>query len=45
MEATKTRASIINKFLKKKNLKPQHLARYLEIEHNFACFKDTHYDD
>ncbi len=45
MEATKTRASIINKFLKKKNLKPQHLARYLEIEHDFACYKEIQFDD
>jgi len=36
MEASKSRASIINEFHKEKNLKPQDLARYLEIEHDFA---------
>jgi len=47
MEATrtKTRAHIINMFLEESQLQPKNLASYLELEHDFACYKDTQFDD
>lgn len=43
--APKARNKAINKFLYKNNLKVNDLARFLETEHSFACFRDTHYDE
>ncbi len=42
--ATKTRAEIINQFLNENQLKPKDLARYLELNHDFCCYADTHYE-
>lgn len=42
---TKTRTEIINNFLKENELSSNDLARYLEEEHDFACYKDDQYDN
>ena len=43
--STKTRAEIINHFLDHHQLTPRDLARYLELNHDFACLKDEQFDD
>ena len=43
--STLTRAEIINQFLKEHQLTPSDLARYLELNHDFACLKDEQFDD
>ena len=43
--STKTRAQIINHFLDHHQLTPRDLARYLELNHDFACLKDEQFDD
>lgn len=42
---TITITEIIDDFLKENNLEANDLANYLEYEHNFACYKDSRYDD
>ncbi len=42
---TESRAEVIDTFLKENNLKPKDLARYLEQNHNYACVKDTDFDN
>ena len=39
-----TRAEVINQFLEENKLKAKDLARYLELNHDFCCYADTHYD-
>ncbi len=41
---TKARTESINTFLKENKLKPKDLARYLELNHNYACVKDDDFD-
>jgi hypothetical protein len=41
---TKSRTEIINTFLKENKLTANDLARYLEKEHKFACFRDDQLD-
>ena len=43
--STQTRAEIINQFLIEHELTPRDLARYLELNHDFACLKDEQFDD
>ena len=48
MEATtrtKLQAEVIDTFLEENRLKPKDLARYLEQNHNYACVKDTDFDN
>ena len=42
---TITLTEMIKDFLKENQLEPNDLASYLEYEHNFACYKDSRYDD
>lgn len=42
---TQTRAEIINHFLDESHLKPEDLARFLELNHDFCCYSDTHYEE
>jgi hypothetical protein len=41
---TETRNKIIAAFLKENNLFPKDLAKYLEIEHQYGCYKESEFD-